>query len=601
MGRRPEFVIPKRKRAGKDTFDANPRKVAHWLSELPRANAGETARRIFQALTNTNQYHIKCRNRVNLLESLREPTQFVCEHMQKRFVGETFPLPEKNRQIAVASRQLADSMATGYKIAIDDLLNDSLFFTDRRTLGLLLHRAITYLTRVLLISYQAYTEFPAEVWADLHKLFAFAEQRKLHRIPIADEQHQYINKTTVETEYTRALLLFLSSPYHLRHGEAANVHVNLERWMSHVKLVPYTGEETGGFVINLETDDPPRFVSLVDAEWANMDCRVLNTDSLIDELEKEKERSTENVSSTLITMGRQDAALPHDLLKKLITAWRAADKRRFARAEKNEVVRAATGMTSIHCGLLKQTIDSSVAGKVYDFHRESLRDMFNRSAEYDSRDITDVNTPKADVWDMVYSNRTSDVQVKSEAADAEHDAKVDQSCAIDSWNVINESAGGLLMRCAGDLSAHVQVGELIAVERMAGEHWTWSLGLVRWMKTHGDEGMEIGVLMLAPDAIPVGVTLAVDATTKRQFQRALLVPGSVASRHQTTLITPPYPYRAGAVVSVFFMGNETRLQLTKQLGNSGLCAQFHFKVLQSAAARDKKPVEDEFNDVWKLI
>lgn len=613
MAHCPDLGTPVRKPADKTGFNTQPRKVDEWLEGLPRANVGECARQIFTVLTSTNRQQFKYRHRIHLLETLREPVAFVSTQMRKHFIGSTFPLPERAHQIASATRELNAGMATGYKIAIEDLVNSSLLMTDNRTLLTLMHRAISYMTQVLLISYQAYSEFPAETWAALHRLYAFAEQKKLHRVPVADEQHQHINKSTVENEYVRALLLFLSSPYHLRHGEIGNVHINLERWFTHTRLRNFTGKEEKGFVIDLDTDVPPRVMALVDTSAARKSWRILDTENIIGVLKKEMERSAETVSNTLITMGMEDAALPQDLLAKLINAWDAQTKRRFSRTKRNEPVRAAVGMSAIHCGLLRQTRADNAAGRVFARHGRALQAMFADTAHFEAQEVKDVNIEEPDVWESVFNrdvpadrgNLLGETPTKAEdSGERQMDmGTVSQECKVDGWTILNESAGGLCIQCREDCMSRVQVGELIGIERQAEERTHWLLGMVRWMRSVGNEGVEAGVMLLAPNAIPIGIALSVDAASAKHYQRGLLIPGSAASGNKASLVTPAHPFRSGAIVKVFFLGKETQARLGKQIANSGYCAQFHFDVVSSLNRRavgEDKP-DDEFGDVWTSI
>jgi len=50
-----DIEIPERSKAGKTSFNIRPKKVEQWLEDLPRANLGETARLLYDALLDVNQ------------------------------------------------------------------------------------------------------------------------------------------------------------------------------------------------------------------------------------------------------------------------------------------------------------------------------------------------------------------------------------------------------------------------------------------------------------------------------------------------------------------------------------------------------------------
>ncbi len=585
MGRRVDFNTPERQRPRRDSFDARPRQVARWLDGLPRANAGETARRIFKVLTETNGLRLRCRHRVNLLENLREPVQFVLEQMQRHFVGEPAPLPPRKRQIAVAAHKLTLAMATGYKIAAEEMVAESLLFLDRRRLAVLLHRAVTYLTRALLIAYQTYTEFPQQPWSDLYRLYRFAESRRLHRVAVADTQHQYIVKTTVEQEFARALLLYLSSPYQLRQGEVGKVHVNLERWLSAIRLQPTAGEGDKGFIVNLAGEAPPRPLHMRGDDCNPADCRLLAVDAVIEHLRRELERDAGRVSSTLITMGMEEAALPHDLLRRLIQAWETPAVERPLRTELDEPVRVAVGLAAVHHFLLR-----SRPGAGMESVLEQLVDGRARFEAWSGRE------QDVDVWELAYVPRD---QVAGIEVTGEKPAPVAADFELGEWTLVNESAGGMQLRCGVDCVPRVQVGDLVAVRRETAAGVRWPVGTVRWMKA-GEGGIEVGVLLVAPEAVAAGVSMAVEQQGGGpRFDRALLVPASVANRQQPALITAPYPYRPGAVVKVLVQDQETRVRLALEVDNTGSWAVFHFTPLDHPAHAGGPA--DEFDEVWNLL
>ena len=45
-----------------------------------------------------------------------------------------------------------------------------------------------------------------------------------------------VNKSSIQAEYTRNLLLWLTSPYRLRQGEVTKVYSTLERWVQFCKV-----------------------------------------------------------------------------------------------------------------------------------------------------------------------------------------------------------------------------------------------------------------------------------------------------------------------------------------------------------------------------
>jgi hypothetical protein len=226
-----DLSVPKRQKPDNSGFSIRPRKVEQWLEALPKANLGETARQVYKVLLETNQLELPHQDRIRFLESLRESVEYITDSMRKHYIGAGYPLPEKIQKIAAANREILIAITTGYKIAIEDRLNSNFLFQDKKQLALLIHRAICYSGQTLLTSYQIYAPYPPKLWAEMHKLYSYADNHKLTRIGIADYQHMYVEKSTIKAEYLRNLLLWLTSPYRLRQGEVTKVYNTLERWV----------------------------------------------------------------------------------------------------------------------------------------------------------------------------------------------------------------------------------------------------------------------------------------------------------------------------------------------------------------------------------
>ena len=291
MGKNIGLDVPTRKLPDKTAFNIRPRKLAQWIDALPRANLGETAKQIYTILHTTNQLAYPYQDRIRFLETVREPLEYVTHSMKKHFVGVSLPLPDKSHKIAQITKELFHCMATGYNIALEDTLTNNLMIFDKKQLALLVHRSISYTGQHFLTAYQSYSPFSNKYWDELHKLYAFAEKKKLLKSKIRDEQLQFVDKTSVTTEYARILLLSLASPYHLRHGEVGKLYNALERWLSDPIIRPLNAKdkESGQFIDNLGKAIPPSALHIAAAreELAPDQLRIIETHKIAEKLEYE--------------------------------------------------------------------------------------------------------------------------------------------------------------------------------------------------------------------------------------------------------------------------------------------------------------------------
>ena len=95
--------------------EATPRDLKRWIANLPKANIGETARQLYQGLSELNQLLTPSDNRLQLLELLRPEVYYVCKHLERHFLHQAIVLDERSRKIANLCQALQSHLAIGYK------------------------------------------------------------------------------------------------------------------------------------------------------------------------------------------------------------------------------------------------------------------------------------------------------------------------------------------------------------------------------------------------------------------------------------------------------------------------------------------------------
>jgi cyclic-di-GMP-binding protein len=98
--------------------ETSPRDLKKWVDGLPKANIGETARQLYQALVELNQLLTPSENRLQLLEILRPEIYFVCKQLEKHFLNQAIVLDERPRKVANLCQALQNHLAIGYKLIV---------------------------------------------------------------------------------------------------------------------------------------------------------------------------------------------------------------------------------------------------------------------------------------------------------------------------------------------------------------------------------------------------------------------------------------------------------------------------------------------------
>ncbi|MGD8926849.1 MAG: hypothetical protein PVG20_08350, partial [Thioalkalispiraceae bacterium] len=496
------LAIPELVKPDKDHFDLRQKNVDEWLDNLPRANIGETARRVFETLVEVNQFKHPHQNRMYFLEHLRETVMYVTDAMKRHFVGINAPLPLKNQKIVAATREIHHAMAIGYMIAIENYLSSSLFFSDNKMLATMIQRALSSLGKVLLTSYQTYTPYPANIWSQIHKLYAAAEHHKLLSMTIVDDQNIHNVKTNINSEYIRILLVALTSPYRLRHGEAGKIYSVVERWTGKSKLrtAENITKSNTLFAVNLASDDPPRNYSLMTDGCKSEYCRILDSTALTKAIRKDLKHGfkTGETTITSIEMNRPD--LSQDLMKRLLIAWCILPKRSFSRSETEEPVQVTMGLTSTH-----QVIING------DQAESNADELFKHTAQYEANNVKNsIADKQPDVWEMIYfPSETEGMELLEEQLHKDQGSEnktKKPGIPVETWMVLNESARGYCIQSMNHPKSRAQVGELIGVRRQtANATWKWGVGVIRWLRSEPNRGLLMGIELLTPDAAAIGL------------------------------------------------------------------------------------------------
>lgn len=595
-------------------FDARPQAVERWVAVLPRGSVGKTAELISRALQDINRQKLKANDRFQALELLCTSVHYATSNMNKHINGVAYPLPDKIIRIASACQSIIDHMAQGYMKVFHDLQKQNSLLVDKTMLTTAIHRSIIFIEHSLLITYEVYSAFYHDYWEQLHELYQYAELHKLEGIAVDDTSVQAKQKSSIVDEYLRTLLLYLAEPYHLRPGEINEVHHHLKAWagLCHLEKMKANVEQTEIAlpVVELDSDRPPKLVINGNLSSSLENCRLLNTEQLIRSLKEQHSQLIKNRSALNRQPGNNSLSI--GLLRRLIESWEHSRQRRFPRQTLNERVNVTIGLHHTHMQLMYEQHLKTAAQD-----RGSYSGFYQKSA-FEPSDIKDVENEHSDVWSAVYTwaNRISPKSAQRTNANqlSGNNPKsiVDYRVKQDNWTLSNESAEGFGLISPENLSDKIQVGEIISVQQKNSSER--SVGLVRWMKARGKNKVEIGAMLLAPSAQPVGLIVDDPATGDYVIDRGLLLPLMRILNRPESLLSFSRQYKPGDVLRINQPGMEnTRIKLLKLIADNGAISQYLFTRIENSLFNKEHPLAsgysepaeqadaDCFSDIWQSI
>lgn len=596
-------------------FPTRPKQVEAWVSTLPMANIGECARQIYTTLKEMNRLIISPQDRFKSLEALRPPLFVVTETLKKHYTRQNLPLSPKNQKIAELAIQLNSEMAIGYKSVIEDTLAKSFSRLKMKSIGVSIHRAMHYLSNVLLCAYQIYIHHPENTWLELNRLYLFAEENQLHDKLIKDTvAEEDTLGSTIEDNYKQILLLALANPYGLRQHITEAVYKALGGWAPHCRILPFDAcrETEGCTSINLNSDAAPGFFS-DDGATNPIFCRNIDTADM-----------TRIISNSILPQGSGNSGIPEEVLKRLALTWSGRSRRAFSRTASNHEITITLGLSATHHYIdeilrpLRAGVRSLCAGTIENINVQPVLGSPNDSMELDRPalytstpvfGISNIDDHTPDVWDPDYTYRVSN-PTYSMAPNEEDDRRRKKALftPIDCKGV-NESAGGycLLGRMAYDKdSRRVQVGELVGLNDNTSDPTQFSIGIIRRIKSWNN-GLELGIQKLAPCAEAIATAAIPKDGESKKYNRSLVLPELSSINQPATIITHAWQ-REGDKIITNIHGQKALIKLSKMLESTGVFAQFEFVVLEnedsppdkSSSAKDS-PQEEGFDDVWSLL
>ena len=437
-----------------------------WLGQLSAADSLESARDIYQALYTLNRMEIAPKLRMDLMEIYRAPVSQTAGQLHNRLSHASFPLSHQRFRLAESIRDLNVEMAYGYKLTLSDLESIKMPVWGKSSMrAQAIFRSIHYLGNVILRSMYNYLAYPKGTWKELHELYRYAESVKCLEDSVIEFRGEAKRTSTIEKRYKEILLLGLSDPYQMPQGQCGQVNNFVYRWADLATISTPSGNpllKRGGYRISLDQDSPGSCVDLDRSPLpeSGNSIRVMDIHPLLDNVTSMIRRIETGTPASELDIGSEcleQACL--DMLERLGNSWSGKKKRQSARLRMSGMASVCSGINAIHYFLTKsQGFDAKKFGA---------------------------------------GAMSSPVLLSDKGAAGGPIAETDcTSFGVASWEVVDASAGGALIRGRENSGISVKIGDLITLMD-PGAKSKFKLFAVRWMKEKGSEGLEVGLELMS--------------------------------------------------------------------------------------------------------
>lgn len=557
--------------------EATPRDLKRWISVLPKANIGETARLLYQGMTELNQLVTPTENRLQLLELLRPEVYYVCKQLERHFLNQAIVLDERARKVANLCQALQNHLAAGYKIIVVRVAEASREHST--ALAIAIQRAIHCLYGSLVRASLLYCPVPERLWLELHNLYLAACEHKVQHTSVADGLAHHVKALTSEQAYVAALLVGSSRCNQMRQSAIMRLAEMLESWSHLARIQPALAADSL-FAVASAVDGPPRYKTLFeDAQLP--DLLGLDTTLLVHSIREYLALPVEQRPQARLPV---PAGFSTDLLQHVGAAWGDVAERTFNRTPGQGNLTVCIGMSAMHYYL----------GGERTFGEQLGLPGSSTSAQFSA-------LGKQGVWGPVLEIPALE-EIEYPSAGSANPGQAREFPTY-SLHIVNHSPGGYCLAWRKEVPSQLQAGELVGIQD-APSHG-WSVAVVRWIRQVRDGGTQMGIELIAPHALPCGLQLVRGDDPHSEYLRGLMLPEIRAIDIPPTLLAPRLPFQEGHKLVLNSNGEEHRAQLLKRLANTGSFNQFEYRLADQpapqtlSAAPEAPGHEEDFDSLWR--
>jgi len=519
-----ELSVPAERLAPPKELEVRPRQARAWIESLPLTHSTEAARVIAAHLTALNRSKIDLDDRLQLVEIYRPVAHVLLDELDAVYGRSPLPLPPRAREALALARAIAGELANAYKILLLEKSAKLLAFGAKKQVPALAYGAMEHLVALMRTSYRSYTPIAEGVWREIHQIFLHAE-REGYVLEPADADR----KMAIFDLYAETLLVALTDPYRLLPGEVDKVTQTIRNYPRLVTLGqtrPPTSP-SGHFLVPCDTDKPPKPLLSANDDPGGPHWRLFDTNPIVDRVRQLRQAvATGNVSATTSkAYGPEMLAL----FAKLVALWGDPPKRTSRRDPMDTSVAICAGLKAIS-------------------HFLSV-DVYSEREKEAQRIAQGITIPLISL----------------------PDDDVSRGMNVNEWEAVNQSAGGLKVRRSGSAVQAITVGEVIGVRFMG--RLAWTIGVVRWITSLDEGGMEFGIQFLAPAARLVALQPTI--ATAGPVRTALLLSETADFASADMVLAPPSTFSDLREYELEVNGAVSLVRATSLIEKTGRFELFH--------------------------
>lgn len=458
-----------------------------FLAHLAGLNPAPRQAQLLTQLKLLAESRIHGSTRLDVLETLRDAVLESQHARSREYWGKPVPFDKDTQEIFERSIALWHEFADAYESLIADMADAAPELAEHAEV--ICYRALRWVSFAMTAHNRAYYQVPGNLWAQLHRLYAFAESAGVTDVPVAEGTGGH---STVTLAYVQTVLAQRAQPDALSVLQMNTVDRALAQWVGLVRLLPEAPTAAGDslLAVDLESTEGARRVKNLPGN----NLRYLDLDAFGDKL-RQTAVALKTQSPDRLGLGHIARESCEKLMQTLHIHWLAPGTGRVDE-------RKPMSFTVLVSGTIA-AMHFNISGKPFAPPDSGL----SSRARYEMAGFQRVDGP---VGEASSRSRT-----------------------LETWTVTNQSASGILGMCnTASVTTQLAHNQLLGLVAPNGNAY---LGQVQRISVDVDGIAWLGLRLLKAKVEAVAARVS---TIDQPYDRALLIRESVGNEVQSIIVSP---------------------------------------------------------------
>ncbi|VAX10646.1 hypothetical protein MNBD_GAMMA26-2393 [hydrothermal vent metagenome] len=528
------LTVPARDTVENPNVETNPAKLHQWVEQLPFAHPSRMAEALLTSLFQLNRFPGAVTKRSELMACYQLPFTSLYRLARKTSNSKASQTPgQQQANISALTIQITTELAYGYKLIINEMLEQRVKATNKPQFCNAIYSAINAITLEQMLEYSEFIPDSKTAWREIYQLYGLAEQYHLEHAIVEEE-------TSISLLFKRILLIVLIDPYRLQLGEVWSCYEYLAHWavkadLQQQAVVPK--DITGVFLLDLQSMQPPKPPK--PGQKLQPDRHRIFSVAPLNLIVHQHMRQIRNEEGST---PNGTAHIPpneiNQMFRHMLLAWHVRPTRRSERQEQYGTHLAAYGLSAVTNFLLQGSFcQNGQTANIGDTCEDTDQTLEER-----------------------HSFRRENVHFE-----------------VHRWRIYNRSTSGVGIIIPPPFPTKLQVGQIILIEIDTNQQDKHLMpGTVRRIVERDTNTLEAGVQFIHGRVSPISIRpYNIDTSVTADFQHALaLNPGGKASR---TLLTPHGMYKRQQKFMLGFGGKTYLVQASKLAESTPIFDRFEYQ------------------------